>query len=116
MSKFSPRHERLPSVKLPQEAAKYVTSSYDLYCPSLVKKLLREGIGKECHSYWPSAAAMKRHCKCHSSASLEEIESDAQNVKDDVKQDTLDTKCPEQMPIFKIFELLENPDFSEDIY
>ena len=59
---------------------------------------------------------MKRHRKCHSPASLEEIESDDQNVEDDVKQDTLDTKCPEQMPIFNIFELLENPEFSEDIY
>ena len=115
ISQFSPLHQRLRSVKLPQEAAKYVKAPYDLYCPSMAKKLT-EGICKKCHSYWPSAAAMKRHRKCHSPASLEEIESDDQNVEDDVKQDTLDTKCPEQMPIFNIFELLENPEFSEDIY
>ena len=37
---------------------------FDFYCPSMQGKLSK-GICPVCKSYWPSAAAMLRHEKCH---------------------------------------------------
>ena len=51
-------------MKIPLEAERYEVTPFELYCPSICGKST-PGICPVCSLYWPSAAAMKRHKKCH---------------------------------------------------
>ena len=54
--------KRLLPEKTPMPGKEYDEVPFDLYCPSMQKKL-EKGICKLCRRYWPSAAAMTRHKK-----------------------------------------------------
>ena len=56
--------DRVIHKQYPEAAGSYKKSPFDLYCPSIQEKL-KKGICPKCGHYWPSAAAMKRHSKCH---------------------------------------------------
>ena len=60
---FSPLQQRLICKNYPSEASQYVVP-FHLYCPSMKEKI-ENGICPVCDQYWPSAAAMLRHRKCH---------------------------------------------------
>ena len=56
--------KRLLLKETPMAGKEYDEVPFDLYCPSMQEKLTK-GICKLCKRYWPSAAAMIRHKKCH---------------------------------------------------
>ena len=61
---FVKLNNRLLLKKTPIAGGVYTKVPFDLYCPSMQGKLSK-GICPVCESYWPSAAAMLRHKKCH---------------------------------------------------
>ena len=62
--KFASIKERLIARLVPNEAQNYVRPPFDLYCPSMLKKL-DKCICKDCWQYFPCEAAKKRHATCH---------------------------------------------------
>ena len=62
---FASLQKRVLLKKIPEEGKKYdKIIPFDLYCPSMEDKI-KPGICPICCTYWPSAAAMLRHKKCH---------------------------------------------------
>ena len=57
-------NKRLLLKKTPIAGGENSEVPFNLYCPSMQGKLYK-GICPACKSYWPSAAAMLRHAKCH---------------------------------------------------
>ena len=130
---FAPLSKRLLLKKEPVEAAKYDIVPFDLYCPSMQEKLA-PGICPKCKSYWPSAAAMLRHKKCHGrkrrvqavhqSDNEEESDIDDEDVPNESvevedgsfeAEDDLAEEEDENMPIFdNIFEILQSPFVEEE--
>ena len=62
--KFAKLKQRLISNHLPEEAANFAMPPFDLYCPSMQKKLAK-CICETCGVQWPCEAQVKRHKKCH---------------------------------------------------
>ena len=62
--KFAKLKQRLISTHLPEEAANFDMPPFDLYCPSMQKKLAK-CICETCGIQWPCEAQVKRHKKCH---------------------------------------------------
>ena len=83
---------------------------FDLYCPSLKKKLFN-GICDKCNKYWPSEAAIKRHKKVHKEQKINiEMESDVSESEDDSEEITNERLEAEFMPVFhNIFNLFKSP-------
>lgn len=88
---------------------------HDRYCPSKQKNLDRR-VCPECGIYYPSMAALKRHqkgagCAGHVDADNEpESDSETEVIGAEAHADEDD-----RAPILNIFELLQNPVFTEDV-
>ena len=81
-SNFSLLTHRLSLQDIPTEGLKYKNIPFDLYFPSLKKKL-SNGICDKCNKYWPSEAAMKRHKKAHKKRKIKiERDSDVSESED----------------------------------
>ena len=122
--------KRLLLKKIPFAATKYDEVPFDLYCPSMQEKLSK-GICKICNRYWPSAAAMIRHKKCHRNVN----ELEAESVEESGRESEVDEESshelsceeamPEEsssnendgeiMPVFRnIFDVLASPFIEEE--
>ena len=103
---------------------------FDLYCPSMQEKLSK-GICKICNRYWPSAAAMIRHKKCHRNVNELEAESEEESGREsEVDEESShelsgEEAMPEEsssnendgeiMPVFRnIFDVLASPFIEEE--
>ena len=60
------------------EGKEYDEVPFDLYCPSIQEKLTKS-ICKLCKRYWPSAATMIRHKKCHCKSIENEFEIESED-------------------------------------
>ena len=91
--------KRLLLKKIPFAATKYDEVPFDLYCPSMQEKLSK-GICKISNRYWPSAAAMIRHKKCHHNVNELEAESEEESGREcEVdKESSHELSCEEAMP------------------
>ena len=122
---FAPLSKRLLLKKRPVEAAKYEIVPFDLFCPSMQGKL-EPGICPECKSYWPSAAAMLRHKKCHGrkprgrrrqpahvdeeSDVDDESDFDEDDEADEVEEETEDDEVDEETEDDEVEEEAEDED------
>ena len=107
---------------MPNAAKKFEKAPCDLYCPSMAEKI-DQGICKVCHQYWPTQAAMLRHRKGHRKVPVVMEEEEAadgaeeEELTEEEEEASTSNRDEEQsleMPVFNIFELLENPAFVED--
>ena len=122
--------KRLLMQKIPFAATKYDEVPFDLYCPSMQEKLSK-GICKICNRYWPSAAAMIRHKKCHRNVNELEAESEEESGREsEVDEESshelsYEEAMPEEsssiendgeiMPVFRnIFDVLASPFIEEE--
>ena len=98
-SSLSVLPKRLLFKKIPLAAIKYNEVPFDLYCPSMQDKLSK-GICKICNRYWPSAAAMIRHKKCHRNVNGLEAESEEQSGRESEvdEESSHELSCEEAMP------------------
>ena len=111
--------------KIPFAGDDYDEVPFDLYCPSMQEKL-KKGICSICNRYWPSAAAMIRHKKCHRKAAVQESEvNEESDLESESNLDSSDHEVleipkessddVEVMPVFKnIFEVLASPFVEEE--
>lgn len=112
---FAPLLKRLLLNKSPNEAKSFDEVPFDLYCPSMKDKL-KKGVCSKCGRYWPSAAAMLRHKKCHKDEENDEV--DCEVLDDD--DNTLAYQVNEgnendRMPIFdNVFDKLASPSIEDD--
>ena len=106
---YSPLKTRLIQELSPAEASKYNVTPFDLYCPSMEGKL-KKGICAQCHSYWPSQAAMKRHMKCHSKQAQQRLLATSEDSDSDVIEENDENESDENMPVYRnIFDILQSP-------
>tara|TARA_Y100001956_G_C4120828_1_gene187303 strand:- start:33 stop:545 length:513 start_codon:yes stop_codon:yes gene_type:complete len=117
--KFATLQERIIANLVSNEAGKNKSGDvrpppFDLYCPSMEKKL-DECICETCGSSWPSAAAKNRHSKAHKSVvqsgeNLSNIVDDEFENENDQSMMVDDLSMEERMPIFgNINEILVSP-------
>ena len=89
--KFASLRDRVMAKQYPKKAEAFKRCPFDLYCPSMQNKL-KKCVCKQCGSYWPSEAAMKRHAKCHkkpASGNVAEAE-----VNDEIEVEEIDVTPP----------------------
>ena len=112
---FSSLSQRALTKVQPIAAKSFIDVPFDIYCPSMEKKL-DKGICPICASYWPSQAAMNRHRKCHlaNSDEVNEADSSTDEMSDYSDIDEVDEgsllDVPEEMPVYEnIFEKMQGP-------
>ena len=74
---FATLTHRLLAQAIPEGVSKFKIVPFDLYCPS-IKKKLDSGICTICGKYWPKEAAMKRHRKAHTKWQNWDLENKAE--------------------------------------
>ena len=97
---FVPLKEHLIQRLVPRSASKYSIVPFDIYCPSMQKKL-NQGICSKCRKYWPSKAALNRHMSYHKEdEKTPTTEPQESNTEDQVVDEEF-TGEAEQMPVFE---------------
>ena len=114
---FAPLHKRLLLKQSPNKAKSFGEVPFDLYSPSMKEKL-EKGICKICDMYWPSAAAMLRHKKCHKSSDESDEETEEEMIlaeSDEENERNPESIDDDRMPVFdNIFEKLVSPFVEEE--
>ena len=111
--KFPDLWKRMPIQSLISKTG-YPETPYDLYCPTIQKNIDKR-ICKDCETYFPSAAAVKRHRRGDGCPGLVDVAADIseneEKENEEVERQEAQSSVSNTAPILNISEVLAQTPF-----